>query len=867
MSVEKSYLCPLFWQHHEEAFVLQTELQRMKENGIGGFIVEARPHPDYLGKTWWEDLRLLLEEAKRLGLEMWIFDDGDYPSGKANGLLKEKYPELTKRYMAVQCIDALGPARNRSVLVDAWMEPGERLLCAVAARRIDHDARFDGDSLNDLTDCVTDGILYWDIPEGEWRIFLIKITQKGGEEWTKDYLNPMDPEGTKAFLELIYEEHYRHFGEEFGKTIKGFFIDEPRFGNCQGYDRNIGSDMVLPWSETLLQELSSYGLEDVCRWLPALWFDCGERTADVRYAYMDAASKRFERNFVGQIGDWCRAHQVRLIGHVVEENGSHARLGYGPGHYFRSMDGMDMAGIDVVNNMYPGRREGKYWTLFNNFDTTFNHWGLSKLASSCAHLDEKKQGNSICEAFGAYGWSEGLKVVKWITDAMCVRGINHIVPHAFSPAAFPDPDCPPHFYARGKNPQFRQFSVWADYANRICERISGGRHVAPVAVLYHGEAEWGGAYEPFERVVKLLMQNQIDCDIVWGDLLVDHEKSRMEDGKLWISGEAFGGLIVPYAEYLPSALTQRLEELAREELVIIFLKDYPRRSYFGGEFIRCKRMLKSDEKALIPLLDSLDLRDISLSGFEEGLTYYHYQKETVDYYFFTNENLREDIQVEVRFREEREACFYDPMSGEFWEAKQSIRSGPRGKAREVYLFLRPYESVFVVFGEDPAKCVENRRMKDTEGWKTLSLPEEGWSIACSSFDCYPEFTPISETTLCNLAAPDKMPGFSGTVRYRLRFDGVDAGEAVLSLGEAYEGVLVWLNGKKVGEAICPPYRIYLEEGSIRPGENELVIEVINTLAKAYHDNPFDRYWVQEPTGLLGPVSIIYSRGQKFYQQS
>ena len=102
---------------------------------------------------------------------------------------------------------------------------------------------------------------------------------------------------------------------------------------------------------------------------------------------------------------------------------------------------MATAGIDVVNNIYPGRTEGNFWTAFNNYDTTFNHWGLSKMASSSANLDAKKQGNSICEAFGAYGWSEGLKAMKWITDAMCVRGINHIVPHAFSPAKFPDPDC------------------------------------------------------------------------------------------------------------------------------------------------------------------------------------------------------------------------------------------------------------------------------------------------------------------------------------------------------------------------------------------------------------------------------------------
>ena len=63
----------------------------------------------------------------------------------------------------------------------------------------------------------------------------------------------------------------------------------------------------------------------------------------------------------------------------------------------------------------------------------------------------------MCEAFGAYGWNEGLKMMKWITDHLIVRGINHLVPHAFDPKEFPDFDCPPHFYAHGMNRSFDIF--------------------------------------------------------------------------------------------------------------------------------------------------------------------------------------------------------------------------------------------------------------------------------------------------------------------------------------------------------------------------------------------------------------------------
>lgn len=43
MNTEKSYLCPLFWQHHEEEAVLREELQRMKENGMAALL--WRPDP------------------------------------------------------------------------------------------------------------------------------------------------------------------------------------------------------------------------------------------------------------------------------------------------------------------------------------------------------------------------------------------------------------------------------------------------------------------------------------------------------------------------------------------------------------------------------------------------------------------------------------------------------------------------------------------------------------------------------------------------------------------------------------------------------------------------------------------------------
>lgn len=44
----------------------------------------------------------------------------------------------------------------------------------------------------DLTDKVHDGNLYWDVPEGKWRIFIRYITRNDGGN--PDYINIIDRE-------------------------------------------------------------------------------------------------------------------------------------------------------------------------------------------------------------------------------------------------------------------------------------------------------------------------------------------------------------------------------------------------------------------------------------------------------------------------------------------------------------------------------------------------------------------------------------------------------------------------------------------------------------------------------------------------
>lgn len=876
-----SYIRPLFWQHGEPETVLKEEMHRMRESGIDSFIVESRPHPDFLSYGWWRDLDIIIAEAKKLGMKVWIFDDSAFPSGYAAGRLKSLYPEAQKRYVREVHIDAVGPLSGSSFRMKDWLDEEERLIRATAARRKGGYEDLEEESLQDLSSYVEDGILYWDVPEGAWRVFFFIETGKGGEEWTKDYVNPIDGASVDRFIDIIYEEHFRRYREEFGTVIQGFFSDEPRFGNAPVYHAHPGdwtehggtASTVFPWCSRLPELMKAECGEDIGMLLPFLWCGESDHAGDVRFLYQDVVSRLFGTEFIGRIGEWCRSHGVKLIGHVVEDNGAHARLGYGCGHFFRAMEGMDASGLDVVYQIWPEYTQGRHTIPFGYLDSRFYYWGLPKLASSLAHLDPKKNGITVCEIFGAYGWQEGLKLMKWLTDHVCVRGINLLIPHAFSPKE-KDQDCPPHFYARGENPQWKYFHLWAGYANRLCSLLSEGRHEAAAAVLYHAEAEWGGTYEPFEIAVKALAECQVDCDVVPADYL-SPGISAVQDGRLSINGETYGALIVPYARALPEGTVKALLHLAEGGLAIYMMREYPERTYFSRDSALTDRLRRLERIHVCEYeaLPGYFTKEESVVRTKEKIPHLRVmcRKTSVGkMYFFVNESKYKTIRTTVSISNTETLLWYDamenrlflsclPEDGEKTEKAEAVRM-------ERELVLEPYQSLFAFCAQTAeAAALLPAGLCDAQGiYDGPAVPAAGtagedlkgeYRISLSDSHTGAR-VPLPVTSLCNLAVPGLLPEYAGSICYETGFSAEQSWNGYyLDLGSVYETAEVWVNGENAGVRICPPYRFDVS-GLVRRGENKLEIMVTNTLAKERGNNVFDRAMPQEPTGLLGPVRLL-----------
>ncbi len=865
---EQNYILPFLWQRGEDERAIREEMARVHESGIGAVCVEARPHPDFLGPKWWMDMDIIMEEARSRGMKVWVLDDDHFPTGHAAGKVKEAPAELHRMFLGERYIDVIGPAYGTSLLIDTLLMNGLRptyslspyangknkLVSVVAVRRVLPDGSLTEECV-DITDRVREGILYWDIPEGFWRIFIVSENNDGGSQAQADYLNPLVRDSVRLLLDTVYEAFYERYRADFGKTIAGFFSDEPGFYNDQttfDFQSKPGKPGVsLPWSDempALLEEALGEGYRKL---LHLLWHDAGDQSNAVRYIYMNIVSKLYGDNFCSQIGDWCRARGVEYIGHVLEDNNVHARLGSGAGHFFRALWGQDMSGIDVVLwQIVPGFDEMPFRWPAGETDSEFFHYGLAKLGVSLGHIDPKKQGRTMCEVYGAYGWAEGLKLMKWLTDHMLVRGVNYFVPHAFSQKAFPDADCPPHMYAGGKNPQYRYYKHLNHYINRMSHLIAGGRHVATAAVVYHAEAEWAGEAMYFHKPVKVLMQSQIDCDVIPVDVLT--EAASVHDNKLCISQEDYRCLIVPCAESLPSALIRQLLFFAEQGLSIRFIDGFPRRSSEGDDRSSELSQLANHRNVKLAALERLaedmladGFYDIKVGEFQPYLRSYHYVHDGLDVYMFFNEHPHQAIQSDLVLPDDGEIYAYDAF------LNRLTRWDSFGKSGEVQLRLHPYQSIVLLQGSD-------LRLHASFPWLRMEGGTElngEWKVSISDAGCYPVFQEWGvRKTLTNMSEPGGLPRFSGTFRYETEFEWKEAGnDAWLDLGDVYETAEVWINGTLAGVKLCPPYGLEIH-GLIMPGRNKLVVEVTNTLAKDKQDY-LSAFAQQEPSGLIGPVRV------------
>lgn len=146
-------------------------LKTLRDNGIEQVMVYPRSGCEikYLGEEWYDTIMSFICVAEELNMGLWLYDDFNWPSGDAKGM-----------------VTAIEQFRLKSIKT-----MGDE-IGTVSFRSLHNSELF-------------------------------------GEKFFPDLLSE---EAVDYFIKCTHEKYYEHFGEYFGNVIKGIFTDEPAIGYC-----------------------------------------------------------------------------------------------------------------------------------------------------------------------------------------------------------------------------------------------------------------------------------------------------------------------------------------------------------------------------------------------------------------------------------------------------------------------------------------------------------------------------------------------------------------------------------------------------------------------------------------------------------
>lgn len=292
----ESYRSIPFWSWNDrlEQDRLLEQLRWMEDNGIGGVFMHARSglQTEYLSEDWMQCIEACTEEANRLNMKAWLYDENGWPSGFAGGKLLEDEKNRDK-YILQQIGDFDASATVSYLLTET--------------------------SLIRVSEGVADG---------EYLNLYIKTATS-----TADILNP---EVVQKFLTLTHEKYKERFGEAFSEKIEGFFTDEPQYYRWK-----------TPYTDVIERYYKEEYHEDILDGLGLLFVE-KEGYRAFRYKYWKTMQKLMLQSFAKQLYTWCDENGVKLTGHYMEENTLAGQMlgcgGVMPFYAYEHIPGIDWLG-------------------------------------------------------------------------------------------------------------------------------------------------------------------------------------------------------------------------------------------------------------------------------------------------------------------------------------------------------------------------------------------------------------------------------------------------------------------------------------------------------------------------------------------
>ena len=424
-----------FWNGEQDETRIDAQLQAAAAAGMRGFAIHARKgnRTPYLGARWMELVRHACDTAARLGLEIWLYDEEDYPSGTAGWRIQRDEPELRQRTLAW--------TSGTVATLGATAEP------IVAFR------------LGDLMHPVSLADLVGDEPA---LLFHVERTER--------YVDTLDPRSVQRFIASTHDAYATALGTRLGTVVTAVYTDDVNY--------HLQDRKGLGWTADAPREFHRrYGYDLLAR-LPALVADL-PGAARVRIDFHCLLGELFRERWVRPQAAWCRAHGVAFIGHLRGDEGPlwQSLEQYGSAMaYYREQD------LPSIDDFLMRARDGAF-TSRARTDFNLSPALLYRQAASVA--DQFKTGRVSSEVLASMGWAGTPAEAHRHLLFQQLLGITDLTHHACSYATAGEAkrDHPPSW--------FTQQPWWAEHGQRIFARqarlsgwVAEGTAVVRVLVLW-----------------------------------------------------------------------------------------------------------------------------------------------------------------------------------------------------------------------------------------------------------------------------------------------------------------------------------------------------------------------------------------------
>jgi len=433
-----------FWSLNSrlEPEEMRRQIRVMHQMGMGGFFMHSRVGLDtpYLSDEWFECIEACIDEAGKLGMAAWLYDEDRWPSGAAGGIVSS---EDKHRMKFLSC----------EIVPPGVPETPERFTLAYYAGRVE------GRYLLSYRRLAAG-----EEPGAEEKKLRVFWGYKEKESWfnNESYIDTMNPETIQRFIESTHECYRQRVGKHFGGIVPGVFTDEPCYCHGSVPDR-------LPWSSVFMETFQRRHGYDLLENAPELFFfNRDDSTAAIRIDFHDTAASLLADSFSGIIGKWCADNNLQFTGHVLHEDKLDTQTVYN-GNPMRFYEYMQTPGIDVLT---------EHWNVFNT----------AKQCSSVARQMGRQR--RLTEIYGCTGWDFPFAGHKALGDWQYALGINLRCHHLFwySMAAQAKRDYPASIAEH--SPWYKNYRVVEDYFARLGALTATDEEVRDLLVIHPIESAW-----------------------------------------------------------------------------------------------------------------------------------------------------------------------------------------------------------------------------------------------------------------------------------------------------------------------------------------------------------------------------------------